>query len=80
MPIEFTTLVVKQCCDQLTYPDIPGVLVPFSYVNKVSDLLLKDASDKAHPRTRYFMSCNEIAQRIYFIRGGDKSDPRNHLL
>jgi hypothetical protein len=80
IPIEFTTSVVKRCCDQLTYPDAPGVLIPFNYVNKVSDLLLEDAGNKFHPRTRYFISCNEIAQRIYFIHSGDVSDPRNHLL
>lgn len=80
MPIEFNTHVVKQCCDQLAYPDIPGIHIPFNYVNKVSDLRLGDASDKSHPRTRYFISCNEITQRVYFIRSGDKSDPRNQLL
>jgi hypothetical protein len=79
-PIEFVTPIVKQCCDELTYPDAPGVHVPFDYVNKVADHLLEDAADKSQPRTRYFISVHEIAQRIYFIRSGDELDPRNHLL
>jgi hypothetical protein len=79
-PIEFTTQVVRKCCDELTYPDAPGVHVPFNLVSKVSDHRLEDAADKSHPRTRYFISVHEITQRIYFIRSGDELDPRNHLL
>jgi hypothetical protein len=78
-PIEFSTPVVKRCCDELTYPDAPGVHISFNYLNKVSDELLREAADNKHPRTRYFMSCNEIAQRVYFIRGADDSDPRNQF-
>jgi hypothetical protein len=79
MPIEFVTPVVKRCCDELTYPSLPEVHIPFNYLNKVSDYRLKEAADKSHPRTRYFISVNEIAQRIYFIRGEDDKDPRNNL-
>jgi hypothetical protein len=79
-PIQFVTPVVKQCCDQLIYPEAPGAHVPPSYVNNISDDFLKNATDKSHPRIRYFISCYEIAQRVFVIRGGDASDPRNHLL
>lgn len=78
-PIEFMTPVVKRCCDELTLPEEPGVHISFDYLNKVSDELLVHARNKNHPRTRFFISCNEIAQRIYFIRGGDPNDPRNEL-
>ena len=79
MPIEFTTPVVKRCCDELTYPSLAGIYVPHDYLNKVSTERLKDAANKSHPRTRYFISCNEIAQRIFFIREGNKRDPMNQL-
>ena len=79
-PIEFVTPVVKQCCDELTYPDAPGVIIPLGYLNKVSDHRLKDAADKFHPRTRYFVSVHEIISRIYVFRTGDTSDPINQLL
>jgi hypothetical protein len=78
-PIEFTTPVVKRCCDELILPESPGVHISFDYLNKVSDARLKDAANKKHPRTRYFMACNEFAQRVYFVRGGDTSDPRNEF-
>jgi len=80
MPIEFTTPVVKACCDELIYPDAPSVNLSFKMLNTVSDERLEQASDKDHPRTRYFTSCNEIAQRIYFIRGGNDQLPINQLL
>jgi hypothetical protein len=79
-PIEFETPAVKACCDQLSYPDAPGVFIPFHYLNKVCDERLEQASDRTHPRTRYFMTCNEIAQRIYLFRGGSPSDAVNTLL
>jgi hypothetical protein len=80
MPIEFTTAIVKQCCAQLFYPDAPGVIIPYSYVNNVSDFRLADAADKTHPRTRYFISVHEIVLRTYSFRTEDKLDPLNHLL
>lgn len=60
-------------------PSLAGIYVPYNYLNKVSTERLKDAADKSHPRTRYFISCNEIAQRIYFVREGNKLDPVNQL-
>jgi hypothetical protein len=80
MPIAFTTPVVQACCDELVYPDAPGVTLSFKMINTVSEQRFEQASDKHHPRTRYFTSCNEIAQRIYFIRGGDNVLPINQLL
>jgi hypothetical protein len=79
-PIRFTTPVVKDCCAQLSYPDAPGVFVSFRLLNSVSRRRLGQAADKAHPRTRYFMACNEIAQRIYFVRGNNPDDAVNRLL
>jgi hypothetical protein len=80
-PIKFTTPVVRACCEQLTYPDAPGVFTSFLLISKVSNRRLKQASNKKHPRTRYFTSCNEIAQRVFVIRGGGGADdPRNKLL
>ncbi|BDV33360.1 hypothetical protein [Methylocystis iwaonis] len=78
-PIQFTTDVVKRCCNELSYPDMPSVFIPFDYLNKVTEARLAEASDKTHPRTRFMVTCNEIAQRIYFIRSGDISDKRNDL-
>lgn len=80
MPIEFATPVVKVCCDKLVYPDAPGVSLSFRMINTVSGERFEQASDESHPRTRYFTSCNEITQRIYFIRGGEKHLPINQLL
>ena len=79
-PIKFTTPVVKACCNQLTYPDTPGVHISFQLLSGVSQARLQQAANHHHPRTRYFTSCNEIAQRIYFIRGGDADLPENQLL
>jgi hypothetical protein len=79
-PIEFVTPVVKTCCDELVYPTQPNVFVPFNYLNKVSDERLEDASDRTHPRTRFFISCHEITQRIFFIRGGQGDEDRNQLI
>jgi DNA-binding MltR family transcriptional regulator len=78
-PIEFTTHVVDKCCAQLKLPDMPGVLIPFHYLNNVSDSNLESASDKKHPRTRFMITCNEIVQRVYLIRGGDLNDPMNQF-
>ena len=78
--ITFDTPAVKACCDRLIYPDLPGVFVSFRYLDKVCDERLQQARDKTHPRTRFFVSCSEITQRIYFFRTGDHDDPINHLL
>lgn len=79
-PIEFTTPVVRVCCENLSYPDEPGVLLSFRMINAVSNERLQQASDRTHPRTRYFTACNEIAQRIYFIRDGDERAAINKLI
>lgn len=78
-PIKFSTGVVKIACSHLMLPDQPGVFLNFSMLNKTSRRRLKAASDKKHPRTRFFTACNEIAQRIYFVRTGDPDDPLNQL-
>jgi hypothetical protein len=78
MPIEFTTPVVKKCCDQLTYPDAPNVRILSSDIPSISALL--SGKVKSHPRVRYFISCDEIIQRIYFIGMDGESSPRSHLL
>lgn len=78
-PIRFTTPEVRAVCDQFRLPDLPGVHLSFRMLNAVSHRRLRAASDSTHPRTRYFTACNEIAQRIYFIRTGDEADPLNQL-
>jgi hypothetical protein len=77
MPIEFTTPVVKKCCDQLKYPDFPDVRILSSHIPSISTLL--SGKIKSHPRVRYFISCDEIIQRIYFVGIGGGSSPRNQL-
>lgn len=79
LPIRFTTLEVKDACKHLQLPDLPGVLLNFRMLNTVSEARLRQASDKNHPRTRYFTACNEITQRIYFVRTDDKNSPLNQL-
>lgn len=78
-PIRFSTDVVKTACQHLSIPDLPGVTLSFSMVDKTPRRRLKAAIDKDHPRTRFFTACNEIARRIYFVRTGDKNDPINQL-
>jgi len=78
-PIRFTTVEVREACKHLQLPDEPGVHLNFRMLNSVSAARLRQASDKSHPRTRYFTSCNEIAQRIYFVRTGDPSAALNQL-
>ena len=79
-PIKFTTPVVRAVCDHLQYPDQPGIFINFRLLNTVSRARLKAAADKKYPRTRYFISCNEIAQRVYFVRGGRADIQLNELL
>lgn len=78
-PIRFTTAEVREACKFLRLPDEEGVLLNFRMLNGVSAARLRQASDRTHPRTRYFTSCNEIAQRIYFIRTGNAEAPLNQL-
>jgi hypothetical protein len=67
-PIEFTTPAVKQCCDHLMYPDSPSVLISVKNLKMVVGPLLRDHVDISRPRARYYVSCHEIIQRIYFKR------------
>jgi hypothetical protein len=78
-PIKFTTAVVKTACRHLMLPDEEGVFLSFNMLQKTPMRRLRAASNKNHPRTRYFTACNEIAQRIYFIRGGAQALPVNQL-
>jgi|ERR1700733_1757830 hypothetical protein len=64
LPIEFTTPVVKRCCDELTYPDVPSVLDSV-YSRTVVGPLSRDGVDITQPRARYKISCEEIFMRIY---------------
>jgi hypothetical protein len=66
-PIEFTNPAVKQCCDQLMYPDSPGVLSSVKNLKMVVGPLLRDHVDISRPRARYYVSCHEIIQRIYVL-------------
>jgi hypothetical protein len=70
MPIEFTTPVVKKCCDELKYPDTPGVLSSVNTLMIRVGPLLSDDVDISKARNRYFVSCHEIIQRVYFLRTG----------
>jgi hypothetical protein len=67
LPIEFTTSVVKRCCDQLTYPDVRSILDSV-YSRRIVGPLSRDGIDISHPRARFFISCHEIFMRIYFLR------------
>jgi len=78
-PIEFETPVVAAACKHLSLPDQLGVFLSYRMLQAVPEDRLLAASDKNHPRTRFFTAGNEIAQRIYFIRTGDKNDPLNQL-
>jgi hypothetical protein len=64
LPIEFVTPVVKRCCAELTYPDIPSVLDSV-YSRTVVGPLSRDGVDLTQPRARFFISCHEIFVRIY---------------
>jgi hypothetical protein len=77
MPIQFNTPVVKKCCDQLNYPDIPGVQVSVRNLKMAVGPILEMEVDITRPRTRYFVSCGEIVQRVYFPHGGN---PKDHFL
>ena len=79
-PIEFEMKEVADVCAQLSYPKQPGIFLNFNMLNKVADERLNQASDRNHPRTQYFTACNEIAQRVYFIRGGAPEADLNKLL
>lgn len=78
-PIRFTTPVVRIACQHLSIPDLPGVTLSFRMLEKTPRNKLRAAADKSHPRTRFFTSCNEIAQRIYLVRTDDKNDALNQL-
>ena len=78
-PIRFTTNEVRDACKHLQLPDEQGVHLNFRMLNTVSAARLRQASDKSQPRTRYFTSCNEIAQRIYFVRTGNVDAALNQL-
>jgi hypothetical protein len=80
MPILFTTLVVKKCCDQLTYPDAPDIRLLSSQISIDDASKILSASALAQPRNRYFLSCNEIIRRIYFIDLDGESNLKGPLL
>lgn len=79
LPIRFTTPVVKEACAQLQLPDEVGVTLSFRMLENVPEKRLRAASNKNHPRTRFFTACNEIAQRVYYLRTENRDDPLNQL-
>jgi hypothetical protein len=78
-PMRFTTPVVRKICDRLMFPDFPNVTLSFEMLDKTPKRKLPNASDKKHPRTRYFTTCNEIARRIWYVRGGSGDEDLNEL-
>jgi hypothetical protein len=71
---EFTTPVVADVCRQLRAPDAPGAFIPRGYLQAASDDDLADASDKAHPRTRYISTCHILAERLLTNASSTPSD------
>jgi hypothetical protein len=63
-PFDFDTQEVKDVCAHLQTPDLPGVHVPYDYLNTVPEQMRASARDKTHGRTRYVMACFAVSERM----------------
>jgi hypothetical protein len=61
---DFESPAVAAVCAQLRLPDQPGAFIPAGYLGIVPHEELPKARDKAHPRTRFIMTCHVIADRL----------------
>jgi DNA-binding MltR family transcriptional regulator len=78
-PLRFSDKAIKDACAHLQYPEIPGTMIGFTALDQASRKQLRAAVDKSNPKTRYTLTCNEIAKRIYWVRGGEGDSDLNEL-
>jgi hypothetical protein len=70
-PLKFGIKEVADVCDHLRFPDLPGVSTPQSYLDSAPNRA--EAADPKNPRTRYYMTCHNIAYRMVRLSSGAAS-------
>ena len=68
MHFNFETPEIGSVCEHLALVDLPQTIVPFAYLKAVSRDEITDAKDKTHPKTRFIVTCHELAYRMFIAR------------
>jgi hypothetical protein len=61
----FDTPAVRAVCEHFQIVDQVGSDIPFNYLDKVPDGDVANAADKTHPKTRFVITCHNIAYRFH---------------
>jgi hypothetical protein len=83
LPLRFSTPEVGAVCAALQFPELPGVELPIGPLDLAAEMLMAKGMKVEDPRidarSRYIMSCHNLAARVIIVVDAPPDVPPNYL-